>query len=190
VIQHPNQPTKKSQGKPAEWLLIIGLLLVLVPPIVLAIVHNEAAEYSQLKSQGVVAEAQVQAHKQREVYGSGRKGRDRSTTAHLLGVRLDAMAATSYTEWKATGALRASKYPALVTREFEVSQSDIASHPVGSKHPVLFLKNNSIRMELVSAVERETSLTYFLKYYLAMGALFLAGVAMTAVGWRKWKARG
>ncbi|TAG01930.1 MAG: hypothetical protein EAZ43_10540 [Betaproteobacteria bacterium] len=189
MTQHSNQPPKKSDGKPGEWLLIIGFLLVLVPPIVLAIVHNEAAEYSQLKSQGVVAEAQVQAHEQRAVYGGVRKGRDRSTTSHILEVRLDAMAATSYAEWKATRALRVSKYPAMVTRECEVSQSDIANHPVGSKHPVLFLKNNLTRMELVSTVERETSFAYFLKYYLAMGALFLAGAAMTVAGWRKWKAQ-
>lgn len=189
VTQHSMEPTNKSQGKPGEWLLILGLLLLLVPPMVLAIVHSEATEYAQLMSQGVVAEAQVQAHKEHAVYGSGSKSRDRSTTSHLLEVRYDTMAATSYAEWKASGAFRASKHPAFVTRQFEVSRSEIANHPVGSKHPVIFLKNNSIPMELVSTVEREISLAYFLKYYLAMGALFLAGLVMMFVGWRKWKAQ-
>jgi hypothetical protein len=182
------QLPKRNRGKPGELMLIIGVLPVLIAPFVLAIVHSEGAEYDVLKAQGVVAEAEILAHKEREVYRSDRKGRDRSTTSHILEVRYDAMAATPYADWKKSGKILPSQYPALVTNEFEVPESYLATSPVGSKKPVALLRHNANTMRLTETVEYETSASYFMQYYLAMGALFLAGIAMMVVGWRKRKA--
>jgi hypothetical protein len=179
---------ERRKGKPGEFLLILGLLPVVIAPVVLAIVHGEAAEYNLLKADGVVAEAEILAHKEEEIYNTSQKGRDRSTTAHILEVRYDAMSATPYAQWKQTGKIVPAQYPALVNTEFEVASAYLATNAVGSKQPVVSIRNNPSTMRLVETVEYETSSANFLRYYLAMGALFVAGIAMMVVGWRKRKA--
>lgn len=183
-----DQLRERRKGKPGELWLAIGIACMAISPFVLAIVHNEGAEYAQLKTQGVVAQARITGHEEREVDYSGRKGRNRTKTLHFVELRYDLNSATSYAQWKSSGKVTPSQYPVMATTKVEVPQGYLASHPVGQDRPVALLRGDSSSMELVEQVESETSLGYFLKYYLAMAALFAAGAAMTLVGWRQRKA--
>jgi hypothetical protein len=180
-----DQLRERRKGKPGELRLIIGLALMVVSPFVLAIVHGEGTEYDALKAQGVVAIAEISDHEQREESYTDRKGRSKSRTNHYLKVRYDLNAATGYTAWKASGKLAPSQYPVITTTELMVPQSYLATNAVGAKRPVVLMRGNSSKLELVEQLEYETSASYFLKYYLAMAALFGAGLVMTVVGWRR-----
>lgn len=183
-----NQLRERRKGKPGELWLAIGVSCMAISPFVLAIVHNEGAEYELLKAQGVVSQAQITGHEQREEDYAGRKGRTRTKTLHFIEVRYDAAASATYADWKGGGAVATNKYPARLTNKFEVSEPYLQTHPVGSQKPVVFLRGNADSMELVEQVNYESSFSYFLKYYLEMAALFAAGLAMMVFGWRKRRA--
>ncbi len=185
-----DQLRERRKGKPGELWFIIGLSCMAISPFVLAIIHNEGAEYDALKAQGVVSQAQIIGHEQREEQYDGRKGRSRTKTLNFVELRYDATTKTSYADWKSSGAIAPNKYPASLTKELEVPESYLETHPVGSAKPVVFLPGNPGSMELAEQLEFETSFGYFLKYYLAMAALFAAGTAMAVFGWRKRKAHG
>lgn len=181
---------ERRKGKPGELWLAIGVACMAIAPFVLAIVHNEGAEFDELKQQGVVSEAQILRHSQREKHYTDRKGRDKTSTVYSVEVRYDANAKTTFADWKTNGSVAPAKYPATLTHQFDISGSYVESHPAGTSKPVVFLPGNMSSMKLAEQVEAETSFSYFLKYYLAMAALFAAGAAMTVVGWRKRKAGG
>jgi len=175
----------RNRGKPGELTLMIGLALCLIAPFVLVIIHTEADELALLKANGVVAEGEVVAHDSRENSSTSRKGRDRSTTSYLLEVRFDVMARTPYADWARGAGLAPSRFPALTTTVFEVSQPEQAASPVGSRQMVTFLPGDPGKMQLVSTVEAETSAAYFAKYYAAMTAMMLAGAWLIRRGWRQ-----
>ncbi|GAA0768906.1 hypothetical protein FHS52_001366 [Erythromicrobium ramosum] len=175
----------RNRGKPGELTLMIGLALCLIAPFVLVIIHTEADEHALLKVNGVVAEGEVVAHDSRENSSTSRKGRDRSTTSYLLEVRFDVMARTPYAEWARGAGLAHSRFPALTTTTFEVSQPEQAASPVGSRQTVTFLPGDPGKMKLVSTVEAETSAAYFAKYYAAIAAMMLAGAWLIRRGWRQ-----
>ena len=180
-----DQLRERRKGKPGELTLMIGLALMVISPFVLAIVHGEGDEYDALKTQGVVTMAEIAGHASREEGYTDRKGRSKTRTNHYLKVRYDLNAATTYPEWKANAKLAPASYPVITTTEFEVPQPYLATNPVGTKKPVALMRGDSSTLELVEQLEYETSASYFLKYYLAMAALFVAGLAMTVHGWRK-----
>lgn len=175
----------RNRGKPGELTLMIGLVLCLIAPFVLVIIHTEADELALLKVNGVVAEGEIVAHGSRENRSTSRKGLDRSTTSYLLEVRFDAMARTPYAEWAEGAELVQSRFPALTTTTFEVSQPEQAASPVGSRQTVTFLPGDPSKMKLVSTVAAETSAAYFAKYYAAMAAMMLAGAWLIWRGWRQ-----
>jgi len=180
----------RNRGKPGELTLMIGLALLLIAPFVLVIIHTEADEFALLKANGVVAEGEIVAHDSRENTRTSRKGRDRSTTSYLLEVRFDVMSRTPYADWAEGDGLVPSRYPALTTTTFEVSQPEQAASPVGSRQTVTFLPGDPGTMKLVSTVEARTSAAYFAQYYAAMAAMMLVGAWLMRRGWRLRKAGG
>lgn len=178
----------RPKGKPGELTLMIGLLLCLIAPFVLVIVHTEGEELALLKTNGVVAEAEVVAHQSREISNTNRKGQDRSTTAYLLEVRYDVMSSTRYANWAKGTGIAASRYPALTTTSFEVAQSEQSASPVGSRQTVAFLPDDPSTIKLVSTVEEETSPAHVAKYYAALALMLLAGAWLVRRGWRQRKA--
>lgn len=175
----------RSRDKPGELTLMIGLALFLIAPFVLVIIHTEADELALLKANGVVAEGEIISHDSRENSSTSRKGRDRSTTSYLLEVRFDVMARTPYADWATEAELARSRFPALSTTTFEVSQPEQAASPVGSRQTVTFLPRDPSTMKLVSTVEAQTSAIYFAQYYAAMAAMMLAGAWLMRRGWRQ-----
>lgn len=151
----------RGRDKPGELTLMIGLALFLIAPFVLVIIHTEADELALLKANGVVAEGEIISHESRENSSTSRKGRDRSTTSYLLEVRFDVMARTPYADWATGAELTRSRFPALSTTTFEVSQPEQAASPVGSRQTVTFLPRDPSTMKLVSTVEAQTSAIYF-----------------------------
>ena len=175
----------RNRGKPGELTLMIGLALFLIAPFVLVIIHTEADELALLKANGVVAEGEIISHDSREHSRTSRKGRDRSTTSYLLEVRFDVMARTPYADWAKGRELARSRFPALSTTTFEVSQPEQAASPVGSRQTVTFLSGDPNTMKLVSTVEAQTSAAYFAQCYAAMAAMMLAGAWLMRRGWRQ-----
>lgn len=180
----------RATGKPGELTLMIGLLLCAIAPFVLVIVHTEADELALLEASGVVTEAEIIAHDSREIARTDNKGRERSTTSYLIEVRYDVMARTPYAAWAGGKGLTPSRYPALTTTTFEVSQSDQAASPVGSRKMVAFLTGDPGKMKLASTIAEQTSFAYFAGYYAAMAAMLAAGAWLVRRGWRQTRAAG
>lgn len=185
-----DQLRERRKGKSGDLSLVIGLASMAIAPFVLAIVQTESSDYEALKAHGVVSEAQIVDHERRENARADRKGRERSTTSHLLKVSYDLNSATSYADWKAGGTIAKGQYPVIATSEFEVPESYLETNPVGATKPVVMMRGDSSSLELVEQMEYETSVGYFLKYYAAMAVLFAAGLAMAIFGWRKRKVHG
>lgn len=184
------QPRRRNAGKPGELLLGCALLCLAAPPLVVAIVHSEDAENAALLAQGVVAQARITAHDERVEHYTGRRGRPKTRNHQFLIVDFDANAATPYARWQASGQLDPAPYPATVSHEIEVSEAYFATNPVGSSRPLVFVRGDLASADLVERLQFESSWTYHLWHYLILGPVFIAGLVMARMGWRKRFARG
>lgn len=180
----------RAQEKPGTLELVIGIAMMLIAPFVLVLNGENAAKYARMKAEGVVAEAVVKGKFERSESYTDRKGRPKTRTSYFIHVEHDLLARTTYAEWQRTGTVTQSPYPALSTSDIDVGSSAQAALAVGQKVSVIMLPSDSSSLMLTERLESETSLAFRLKWYAAMAALFLAGLAVMVRGWRKRKAHG
>lgn len=180
-----DQLRERRKGKPGEWLLILGLCCMLIAPFAFFLTNQEGERLGALKSEGMVAEATVKDKSVRSESYTDRKGRSKSRDLYSLNLSHDFNAQQKYADWKAGKPFPKSQYPAVTTREIEVGSSYHEALAAGQKTTVIHNPSDYKSMMLTEEFEYETSFAYMKWWYLGTGAAFLAGLAMTVLGWRK-----
>jgi hypothetical protein len=180
-----DQLRERRKGKPGELLLMIGLVLMVIAPFALFLTNQEGEKLAALKDNGMVAQATVKEKSVRSESYADSKGRSKTRDLYLLNLSHDFNAQQKYADWKAGKPFPVSKYPAVTTREIEVGSSYHDALAAGQKTTVIHNPSDYKSMMLTEEFEYETSFAYMMWWYLGTGAAFLAGLTMTAMGWRK-----
>ena len=183
-----DQLRERRKGRPGELMLWIGVVAMLLAPAFLAGLHIGDEQNARLAAAGVVSEAVVKDKRVRTESGTNRKGRPTNTTIHSITVAYDFNAQTRYADWKDGAPIAKPVYPAPTTGEIDVGASYHDALTVGQNTTVVRDPADYKSLTLTDQLDHETSLAYHLKWYLGLGSAFLAGLALTVLGWRKRKA--
>lgn len=181
---------ERRKGKPGELWLVTGIVLMLAAPFALVIQQNDGDTLSALKAEGRVAEAMVKDKSVLSESYTDRKGRQKSRDLYTLSLQHDLNAELPYAEWKAGKPFARPQYPAMTSTSLDVGESYYDSLSAGTKTTVVRIPTDYKSMMLTEQLEYETSLAYRMWWYLGAAAVFLGGVAMMVLGWRKRKADG
>lgn len=179
---------QRRKGRPGDLMLLTGVTAMIVVPAFLIGLRVGDEQNAQLARVGVVSEAVVKDKRVRTESGTNRKGRPSTTTIHSITVAYDFNAKTGYADWKDGAQIAKPAYPAPTTGEIEVGASYYDALAVGQTTTVVRDPADYKSLTLTDELAYETSLGYHLKWYLGLGAAFLAGLALTVLGWRKRKA--
>lgn len=183
-----DQLRERRKGKPGELMLWTGVVAMLLAPAFLVGLHIGDEQNAKLASEGVVSEAVVKAKGVRTETGTGRKGKTTYRTVHSVTVEFDFNAKTRYAEWKRGTAAVRGPLAAITTSSIDVPESYHDALAIGQKTTVVRLPTDYASLTLTDRLDHETSLAYHLQWYLGLGAVFLAGLALTVLGWRKRRA--
>lgn len=181
---------EKRRGKPGELMLTLGILTMIAAPFGLVLATQSIDNLAALKTEGMVAEATVTDKAVRAESYVDSNGRARIRDSHKLSLRHDLNAQLSYADWKAGKPFPAPQFPALTTREITVAQAAHAALAKDQTTTVIHNPQDYSSMMLTEAFEQQTSGSTMLLWYLGAAAAFVAGAAMTVIGWRQRTARG
>lgn len=184
--QRHQRPARKP-AKPGDLQFWTGILCVLAAPFVLYAVLFVSEEHMALKSNGLVTEAVVKGKSVSQESYTDRRGRPKSRAVYNMRVAYDLNAPTRYAAWKATGLISPSQYPAITTSDMPAPQSYYDDLAIGDTTTVIRDPATGTLL-LTEHLEYETSIEYYLKWYLGLGAVFMAGLILTLMGWRKKRA--
>jgi hypothetical protein len=187
MTQAPSLPAKKA-AKPRELMLWLGVLTMAVAPIVLGVMMSYEQQLSALAEKGVVTEGVVKSKDIQSSSYTGHRGKPRSSTTYLVNFAYDFNASTPYAEWKSTGAIRPSAYPAPTTGDFEVGSDWYDKLQPGQTEMLIWQRGKYGEGMVVSEMEHRMSFAFMWSWYLGLGAAFIAGLWMTYAGWQKKRA--
>lgn len=188
-IKRRHQLPVRKPARPGDLQFWTGILFVLAAPFVLYAVLFVAQEHVALKSHGIVSEAVVKAKSVLTESYTDRKGRPKTRAIYNVSFEHDINAATTYPDWKSTGVIAIPNYPATSMSDAAVPRSYFDDLAIGETTTIVRDPNDYSVLLLVEQLEYETSMAYYLKWYLGLGAVFLAGVILTLRGWRKRRAQ-
>jgi hypothetical protein len=184
MAQTAGYPPKKL-AKSGELMLWLGVLAAAVAPIVLGVMISYKQQLSTLAEKGVATEGVVHSKDIRSSSYSGHRGKPRSSTAYLVNFAYDFNASTPYAEWKSTGVLRPSAYPAMTTGTISVGWGWYDALEPGQKEMLIWQPGAIDGAMMVREMEHHMSPGFMGSWYAGLGAAFLAGLWMTYAGWRK-----
>lgn len=180
-----DQLRQRRKGKPGELMLWTGVVAMLLAPAFLVGMHVGDQQNARLVAEGVVSEAVVKDKRVRTESGTNRKGRPTSTTIHSITVAYDLNTKTRYSDWKVGVPIAKPAYPAPTSTEIDVPQSYHDALQIGQTTTVVRDPANYKSLTLTEKLAYEQSFAYHLLWHLGLAAVFLAGLALTVLGWRK-----
>lgn len=180
-----DQLRERRKGKPGELMLWTGVLCLVLAPAFLVGLRIGDQQNATLASAGVVSEAVVKAKRERTETGTNRKGRTTTRTVYSVTVAYDFNAQTPYAAWQDGAAIAKPAYPAPTTGEIDVPQSYHDALQIGQTTTVVRDPTDYKSLTLTEKLAYEQSFAYHLPWYLGLAAVFLAGLALTVLGWRK-----
>jgi hypothetical protein len=176
---------ERRKGKPGELPLMIGIVLMIAAPFILVLQQANSEKLEALKSDGKVAEAIIKDKSVRSESYTDSKGRQKSRDVHTLNIQHDINAELTYADWSAGKPFAKPQYPAVATISIEVGEAYYDAQSVGRKTTVVRIPSDYKSMMLTEQLQYETSFAYNLWWYLGGAALFMAGLGLSVIGWRK-----
>lgn len=187
MAQTAGFPPKKL-AKPGELMLWTGIVAVLIAPIIMFLIVSDGQQLAVLAEKGVVTQGVVKSKDVQTSSYTNNRGKSRSSKTYLVNFAYDFNASTPYAEWKKTGAIRPSAYPAPTTGDFEVGSDWYEKLQPGQTEMVIWQQGKYGEGMVVSEMEHRMSWGFQWSWYLGLGAVFAAGVWMTYAGWGKRRA--
>jgi hypothetical protein len=177
-------PAKKP-AKPGELMLWAGIAAIVIAPIFLAVLVSYERQLTELAQTGVVTEGVVKNKDVQSSSTSNYRGKPRTSRTYLVNFAYDFNASTPYADWKKTGVLRPSAYPAMTTHDFQVGSDWYDRLEPGAKAMLIWRVGSYGEGMVVEEMEHRMSLGFRLSWYAPFVAAFFAGIGLTYAGWRK-----